>query len=127
MAKKQETEDKVQISQFKDGSSNFWCNYAHYHLNKNNELKWSAGEVDKPELRDSLLAFIRRNKKLYKERSPSIFETEEKEYSKITYGKYNGLSTQIIVAQDKRYAKWLYENASDIKIKNELKELLKIK
>ena len=127
MSKKQETEDKTVIKAFKDGSSNWFVNYAHYHLNKNNELEWCAGEVDKPELRDSLLAFIRRNKKIHKERSPSIFETEEKEYSKITYGKYNGLSTQIIVAQDKRYAKWLYENANDTKIKNELKELLKIK
>ena len=71
-------EDKVQIRAFKDGSSDWFVNDAHYSLNEAGELIWHAGEVDKEELRNAVLSFISRNKKTYKERSPSIFETEEK-------------------------------------------------
>ena len=120
-------EDKIQIKPFKDGSSNWFCNYAHYHLNEAGELIWCSGEVDKEELRTSLLAFLRRNKKGYKERLPSIFETEEKEYTKVTFGKFSGMSTIELAQTDKSYANWLYKNTTDAKIKLELKELLKIK
>lgn len=120
-------EDKILIKQFKDGSSSWWVNDAHYYLNASEELIWCAGEIDKPELREALQSFIRRNKKNHFPRPPNIFETEEKSYSIIDYGKYKGLSTQMIVAEDKRYAKWIYQNSADKKIKEELKELLKIK
>lgn|GEM_PF-3541445 len=120
-------EDKIIIKQFRDGSSDFWVNYAHYHLNKNNELIWCSGETDKEDLRNALLTFIRRNKKSFKEREPSIYETEEKKYSTVNFGKMSGKTTQEIVWEDKRYARWLYENSTDTQIKVELKELLKIK
>lgn len=120
-------EDKVQIRSFKDGSSNWWVNDAHYSLNEVGEIIWCAGEVDKEELRASLLSFISRNHKTYKARGESIFETEEKEYTKVTFGKYSSLSTQMLVAEDRSYANWLYKSTTDTKIKQELKELLKIK
>ena len=120
-------EDKTIIKQFKDLSSNWWCGMAHYHLNEAGELIWCSGEVDKEELRASLLAFISRNKKVYKKRLPSIFEIKEKEYSKVTFGKFSGMSTIELTQTDKSYSLWLYKNTIDTKIKSELKELLKIK
>lgn len=39
----------------------------------------------------------------------------------------SGKTTQMIVGEDKRYARWLHDTVTDVKIKNELKELLKIK
>ena len=120
-------EDKIQIRAFKDGSSDWWVNDAHYSLNEAGELIWHAGEVDKEELRNTVLVFISRNKKKYKERSPSIFETEEKEYTKITFGKFSEMSTIELTQTDKNYANWLYKNTTDLKIKKELKGLLKIK
>ena len=120
-------EDKTVIKGFKDGSSNWFVNDAHYSLNEAGELIWCAGEVDKENLRNAALSFISRNKKKYKERSPSIFETEEKEYTKVTFGKFSGMSTIELTQTDKSYANWLYKNTTDAKIKKELKELLKIK
>lgn len=120
-------EDKTLIKAFKEGSSDWWVNDAHYSLNEVGELRWHAGETDKEELRTSLLSFISRNKKKYKERLPSIFETEEKEYTKVTFGKFSGMSTIELTQTDKSYANWLYKNTTDVKIKSELKELLKIK
>ena len=114
-------EDKTSIKGFKDGSSNWWCNDSHYHLNEAGELIWCSGGMDTEELRNAVLSFISRNHKTHKERSPSIFETEEKEYTKVTFGKYSSLSTQMLVAEDRNYAKWLYEKTTDTKIKLELK------
>lgn len=71
-------EDKIQIRQFKSGESSWWVSDAHYNLNASEELIWCAGEVDKPELREALQSFIRRNKKKHIPTPPSIFETEEK-------------------------------------------------
>ncbi len=119
--------DKITIKQFKSGSSDFWVDYVHYNLNEKGEINFCAGGLDTEEKRVALLAYIKRNKKVFKKSELSIFDTEEKEYSTISYGKYNGLSTQMIVAQDKSYAKWLYENSREVKIKEEIKELLKIK
>ena len=119
--------DKIVIKQFRDGSSNFWVNNHHYHLNEKGEIVHCAGGIDNEELRDYLIAFIRRDKKTFKKRVANIFETEEKEYTTVTFGKMSGKTTQIIVGEDKRYARWLYENTTDKKIKEELKELLKVK
>ena len=129
MAKKvTSSEDKIQVRNFKDGSSNYWCNFAHYYLNESNELIWCSGETDKPELREAVLSFIKRNKKVYKPREKSqIDEAILNQYSVIGFGKYSSLTTQDLVGTDKKYARWLYENCSDNKIKTELKELLKIK
>ena len=49
-------EDKTVIKQFKSGESSWWVNYAHYHLNEAEELIWCSGEVDKEELRTSIIA-----------------------------------------------------------------------
>lgn len=120
-------EDKIQIRAFKDGSSNWFVNDSHYSLNEAGELIWHAGEVDKEELRSCLLSFISRNKKKYKERSPSIFETEERVWSVLDFGKHKGLALDIIKDIEPKYLRWLYDNTTDIKIKQELKEILKIK
>lgn len=124
MAAKKETEDKTIIKGFKDSSSNWWVNDAHYSLNESGELIWHAGEIDKEELRDAVSSFIRRNKKSFKERSPSIFETEEREWSELTFGKFKG---QRLDTVEPKYLKWVYENSADKKLVQEIKELLKIK
>lgn len=124
-------EDKVIIKSFKDGSSNFWCNDAHYNLNASEELIWCSGQQDSDELREALQSFIRRNKKKHSSRLPSIFETEEKEYSKIGFGKHAGKSTLEILSEDKKWLSWMYKSYSfksgEEKLKQEIKELLKIK
>ena len=120
-------EDKTIIKQFKDSSSNFWCGMAHYNLNEAGELIWCSGEVDKEELRTSLLSFISRNKKVYKKRLPSIFETEERVWSTLEWGKYNGKKLDEVKDIEPKYLRWVYENSADKKLTQEIKELLKIK
>ena len=120
-------EDKIQIRAFKDGSSDWFVNDAHYSLNEAGELIWHAGEVDKEELRNAVLSFISRNKKTYKERSPSIFETEERVWSVLDFGKHKGLALDIIKDIEPKYLRWIYENSADKKLVQEIKELLKIK
>lgn len=119
--------DKIKITQFKDKSSNWFVGNAHYHLNEINEIIFCSGGIDYPEYREVLEKYIKKNKKTYAPREPSLFEQEEKEYSIIGFGKYSHLSTIMLVAEDKKYANWLYENTKDEKIKSELKELLKKK
>ncbi len=117
----------VNIKQFKDLSSNFWCGMAHYSLNALGELIWHAGEVDKEELRTALLSFIRRNKKQFIGRSPSIFEQEEREWSELTFGKFKGQRLDAIKDIEPKYLRWVYENSQDKNLIQEIKELLKIK
>ena len=120
-------EDKIALKQFKDKSSFWWLNNKVYHLNENNTVVFiCGGERDEEEVK-YLEEFCKRNKKTYCKREPSIFESEPKEYLTISYGKYNGKPLNEIVDIDKRYARWLYDSVTDVKIKNELKELLKIK
>ena len=66
-------EDKTTIKGFKDGSSNWWCNDSHYHLNEAGELIWCSGGMDTEELRNTVLSFISRNHKTYKSREINIF------------------------------------------------------
>ena len=120
-------EDKTSIKGFKDGSSNWWCNDSHYHLNEAGELIWCSGGMDTEELRNAVLSFISRNKKTYKERSPSIFETEERVWSVLDFGKHKGLALDIIKDIEPKYLRWIYENSEDKKLVQEIKELLKIK
>ncbi len=127
MPPKKKQEDKIQIRNFKDGSSNWFVNNVHYHLNELGEIILIAGGIENEEYLEALKSYVKRNKKVFKSREPSIFEQEQKEYSVISYGKYSGTSLDIIVAQDKKYATWIYKNTSDKKITEELKELLKIK
>ena len=120
-------EGKTSIKGFKDGSSNWWCNDSHYHLNEAGELIWCSGGMDTEELRNAVLSFISRNKKTYRPREKSLFETEERNWSTITFGKHKGLTLDAIKDIEPKYLRWLYNNTTDIKIKQELKEILKIK
>ena len=124
---KKETEDKIVIKGFRDLSSNWWVGYKHYCLDENNILQFVCGGIEDKKETEAIQEFVKRNKKSFKNRELSILETEEKEYSIITFGKMSGKTTQIIVEEDKRYARWLYDSVTDNKIKTELKELLKIK
>ena len=126
MATKKE-EDKITIKQFRDLSSSWWVGYKHYCLDENNILQFVCGGIEDRKETEAIQEFIKRNKKSFKNRELSILETEEKEYSIITFGKMSGKTTQTIVEEDKRYARWLYDSVTDNKIKTELKELLKIK
>ena len=117
----------LKIKRFKDGSSSWWVGNLHYTLNELNEICFVAGGVDTENHREILRKYINRTKSTFIPRQPTMFETEEKEYSIITFGKMSGKTTQIIVEEDKRYARWLYDSVTDNKIKTELKELLKIK
>jgi hypothetical protein len=119
--------EKFEIRQFKDKSSNWFLNNKHYHLNEQGEIVFIAGGKEDQTEVEALKAYCKRNKKVFKEREPSIFEREEIEYSKITFGKFSGMTTMEIVATDRGYAKWLYENSAEKKIKEELKQLLNIK
>ena len=120
-------EDKIQIRAFKDGSSDWFVNDAHYSLNEAGELIWCSGGMDTEELRNAVLVFISRNKKTYRPREKSLFETEERNWSTITFGKHKGLTLDAIKDIEPKYLRWLYDNTTDIKIKQELKEILKIK
>jgi hypothetical protein len=125
MSKKSTEKEKFEIRHFKDKSSNFWCNNKHYHLNQKGELEFICGGKEDIKETEEMLSYIKRNKKVYSPREQSMFDKEEKEYSKIGFGKYFQETTLSLVATDKRYANWLYQNTTDTKIKNELKELLK--
>ena len=122
-----ENKEKINIKQFRDGSSNWFLNNKHYHLNEQGEIIFIAGGKEDQTEVEALKSYCKRNKKQFKSREPSMFEQEEIEYSKVTFGKFSGMSTMEIVATDRGYAKWLYENSADKKIKEELKQLLKIK
>ena len=102
-------EDKTSIKGFKDGSSNWWCNDSHYHLNEAGELIWCSGGMDTEELRNAVLSFISRNKKTYKERSPSIFETEERVWSVLDFGKHKGRTVAEVASTDPGYLSWLLD------------------
>jgi hypothetical protein len=129
LSAKKQTEDKVQIRQFKDNSSQWWVNMAHYKLEQNGDIIWAAGEIDKKELRESLEAYIKRNKKQFKERSVSVFDSEPKQYNeKIGFGEYSELTVSELVAEDLKYAKWILEKcnlAGKEKLKEQLTEILK--
>ena len=124
---KKETEDKIVIKGFRDSSSNWWVGYKHYCLDENNILQFVCGGLENQKETEAIQEFVKRNKKKFIRRQPTVFETEEKEYTKIGFGKYSQMTTMELVATDKKYSSWLYKNCSDNKIKMELKELLKVK
>ena len=123
-------EDKTVIKQFKDSSSNFWCDMVHYHLNEQGELIFCAGGIDKEELRTSLLAFLRRNKKSFKERLPSVFDSEPKQYNEIlpctdmkgkTVGEVFDLNKKLLIWFRDKYTFKIGEE----KLKQQITEILK--
>jgi uncharacterized protein (DUF3820 family) len=121
-------EDKVIIKGFKDLSSNWWVNDAHYSLNASGELVWHAGETDKEKLRNAILSFIRRNKKSFKNRSASMFEQEPKQYNEIIpIGKFKGQTVQHVFDNEKKYLTWMireYNFEGKENLKQEITEIL---
>ena len=64
---KTDKNDKIVIKQFRDVSSNFWVDTVHYSLTQEGTIIFCAGGLDKEELRDVLNAYIKRNKKVFKD------------------------------------------------------------
>jgi hypothetical protein len=128
LAKKKETEEKLQPKEFRDKSSNWWLAGKHYHLNKENEIIICAGGSSDDTEIELLRAYIIRNKKTYKDReiSPCI---SQKEYLEIVNGgKYSGMSVQDIFNSDKSYLTWAIKNFNfegKEKLKEEITEILK--
>lgn len=123
MAIKKSKEDKINVKQFREGSSDFWVGNCHYNLNKDNEIIFCSGGIDSEELRNVLLSFIRRNRKSFKERIPNIFENEPKEYKAVfTFGKHINKSVEEVKAIDKRWLIWCRDNYSFSSAQKELKQ-----
>ena len=110
MATKKEDKEKVSIKQFKDSSSNWFVNFAHYYLNESNELLWASGESDNSEYRTALEAYIKRNKKTFKTREESILDKEDKVYMTLNFGKYSGKKLDEIKDIDVKYLRWILKN-----------------
>ena len=128
------SEDKIKVRNFKDGSSHWWCNFAHYYLNESNELIWCSGETDKPELREAVLSFIKRNKKSYRMREKSPLNDENapqvKSYDEVLrFGKHAGKSVEEVMIIDKKWLVWCRDNYSfnsaQEKLKQEITDILK--
>ncbi|HSE99868.1 MAG TPA: hypothetical protein VLA48_03145 [Nitrososphaeraceae archaeon] len=120
-------EDKIQIRQFKSGESSWWVNDAHFYLNASEELIWCSGQQDSDELREALLAFIKRNNKHHIPTPPSILVSEEKEWSTLNFGKHKGLKLNEVKDIEPKYLRWVVENSADKKLVEEIREILKIK
>jgi len=118
-------EDKIQIRNFKDSSSNWFVNFAHYYLNENNELLWASGESDSAEYRTAIEAYIKRNKKIFKAREVSILDKEEKVYITLNFGKYAGKNLSEIKDLDRKYLLWLKKETKDDKLREEIITVLK--
>lgn len=126
MAIKSKTQEKIIIKQFKDGSSHWFVNYAHYTLLENGEIQWCAGETDKEELRGALKAYVKRNKKSFVARPKS----EVKEYNEIIpIGEYKGKTVSQVLFENKKFLIWMLEKYSfksgEEKLKQEIIEILK--
>ena len=77
-----------------------------------------------------MLSYIKRNKKRFILRQPSILENEPKEYlEKIGNGKYAHLSVSEVFLQDKQYLKWMLDkynfSSAQEKLKQQITEILK--
>ena len=107
-------EDKITLKQFKDKSSFWWLNNKVYHLNENNSVVFiCGGERDEEEIK-YLEEFCKRNKKKFVSREHSIFESEPREWSELTFGKFKGFKINEI---ETKYLKWLILNSADKKQK----------
>lgn len=124
---KNSIEDKIIIKQFKSGESSFWVGNKVYNLNSLGDIIFVCGGISTKEEVITLESFIKRNKKQFVASTPLIFAQEGKEYTIIDFGKHKGLNCLELTQTDKQYTNWLYQNTNDVKIKSELKELLKIK
>lgn len=122
-------EDKISIRGFKDGSSNWWVNDSHFYLNASEELIWGAGGQETAELREAIESFIKRNKKKFIKRAPSVLEQEERVYKEVLgFGKFSGKKVDEVVNLDRKYLQWCLKNvnfAGKEKLKEEITEILK--
>jgi len=118
-------ESKIVIKQFLDKSSNFWVDYSHYLLNKDNKIVWCAGESDSETKRTVLTDYIKRNKKQFKPREESILNKEEKVYTTLNFGKYSGKNLTEIKDLDRKYLLWLKKETKDDKLREEIISALK--
>lgn len=116
-------EEKLKPKQFRDSSSNWWLNAKHYHLNEENKIIFIAGGIPTKDEIEFLELFCKRNKKVFKEREPSIFENEPKEYKAVfTFGKYKNKTVDEVKAIDKRWLTWCLNNFNFSSAQRELKE-----
>lgn len=119
--------DKINIRQFKDKSSNFWCNNKHYFLDENNVLNFICGGKEDLKETETLEAYIKRNKKSFVARQESVLLQEAFEYKEvISFGKYSGKKLDEI--NDVKYLKWLLTNfnfGGKENLKKEITEILK--
>jgi len=123
MATKKSAEEKLKIKQFRDSSSNWWLNSKHYHLNEENKIIFIAGGIPTKDEIEFLEEFCKRNKKVFKDREPSIFENEPKEYKAVfTFGKYINKSVEEVKAIDVKWLKWCRDNFQFSLAQKELKE-----
>ena len=108
---KKDKEDKFTLRQFKDKSSNWFLNNKHYHLNEQGLIVFIAGGKEDEEEIKYLEEFCKRNKKQFKEREPSIFENEPKEFKAIfTFGKHINKSVEEVKCLDKKWLVWCRDN-----------------
>jgi len=126
---KKSTEEKLIIKQFRDGSSSFWCNNKHYHLNEQGDIVFIAGGKEEITEVEALKAYCKRNKKVFKERQPSIFEQQEKIYDElIPFGEFKGRNVSEVFLENKKLLSWMlnkYDFAGREKLKEQIKEILK--
>jgi hypothetical protein len=121
---------EILIRHFKDKSSHWWVEDAHYYLDEDNEVKWAAGETDKEELRTALIDYIKRNKKVYVPREKGILEKEPKVFDEIIpVGKLKDKTVQQGFMEDKKYLTWMRDkftfNSAQEKLKQQIIEILK--
>lgn len=118
--------EKIQVRQFKDNSSNWWVDNAHYFLNEKDEICWAAGEMDKTELRTVLEQYIKRNKKKFVPRQES---TVLKTYDEvINFGRHISKTVDMVFIQEPTYLKWMldsYDFSGKEKLKQQITEILK--
>lgn len=121
--KKKEVEEKRVIKQFKDKSSNWFLDNVHYHLNENGEVVFCAGGIESEEDKEYLRQYIKRNKKSFVAREPSIFERGQVEYTeKFTTGKYVNKTVQEVFDEDVKYLRWMRDSFNFSSAQNKLKE-----
>ncbi len=127
-AKKDKTEEKVIIKQFRDSSSNWFVDGAHYHLNETNEIILCAGGIWDESKVEVLKAYIKRNKKTYQPREISPYISQKEYLELIPAGKYKDKTVQDIFYSDINYLKWMlkeYNFGERVRLKEQITEILK--
>lgn len=118
-SKKEKSEDKISIRQFKSGESSYWVNQKHYKLTDSGDVIFVCGGLSDEKEIEALRAYIKRNNKVYAPSTPLIFAQEEREWTVLNH----------ILSEDKKYLMWLKDNydfkSSQEKLKRDIIEILK--